>query len=307
MNAVLKIFLSMSFSGSLLILALLLGKRFLKDKISRQWQYYIWLVVVLRLLFPFGPEVSLLGKTYQAVDQAITQTASLPPQQQSPLTTPGGNLAPVTGTEQSNRSMNSPTEDLTTVHPFQEIGTLLTDQVWLIWLAAAVVLLIRKATVYQSFIRYIKAGLTPVSDIEILDRLFITAEQAGIKRPVELCVNPLISSPLLIGFFHPCIVLPNADISKKAFQYIVLHELTHYKRRDMFYKWLVQITACLHWFNPLVHLMSREIAKACEFSCDEAVLAKVGSGNAQDYGKTLLDAMAAVGKYKENLGSVTLS
>ena len=307
MNAVLKIFLSMSFSGSLLILALLLGKRFLKDKISRQWQYYIWLVVVLRLLFPFGPEVSLLGKTYQAVDQAITQTASLPPQQQSPLTTPGGNLAPVTGTEQSNRSMNSPTEDLTTAHPFQEVVTLLTDQVWLIWLAAAVVLLIRKATVYQSFIRYIKAGLTPVSDIEILDRLFITAEQAGIKRPVELCVNPLISSPLLIGFFRPCIVLPNADISKKAFQYIVLHELTHYKRRDMFYKWLVQITACLHWFNPLVHLMSREIAKACEFSCDEAVLAKVGSGNAQDYGKTLLDAMAAVGKYKENLGSVTLS
>ena len=307
MNAVLKIFLSMSFSGSLLILALLLGKRFLKDKISRQWQYYIWLVVVLRLLFPFGPEVSLLGKTYQAVDQAITQTAPFPPQQQSPLTTPGGNLAPVIGTGQSNRSMNSPTEDLTTAHPFQEVVTLLTDQVWLIWLAAAVVLLIRKATVYQSFIRYIKAGLTPVSDIEILDRLFITAEQAGIKRPVELCVNPLISSPLLIGFFRPCIVLPNADISKKAFQYIVLHELTHYKRRDMFYKWLVQITACLHWFNPLVHLMSREIAKACEFSCDEAVLAKMGSGNAQDYGKTLLDAMAAVGKYKENLGSVTLS
>ncbi len=307
MNAVLKIILSMSFSGSLLILALLLGKRFLKDKISRQWQYYIWLVVVLRLLFPFGPEVSLLGKTYQAVDQAITQTAPFPPQQQSPLTTPGGNLAPVIGTGQSNRSMNSPTEDLTTVHPFQEIGTLLTDQVWLIWLAAAVVLLIRKATVYQSFIRYIKAGLTPVSDIEILDRLFITAEQAGIKRPVELCVNPLISSPLLIGFFHPCIVLPNADISKKAFQYIVLHELTHYKRRDMFYKWLVQITACLHWFNPLVHLMSREITKACEFSCDEAILTKMGSGNAQDYGKTLLDAMAAVGKYKENLGSVTLS
>ena len=39
MNAVLKIFLSMSVSGSLLILALLLGKQLLKDKISRQWQY----------------------------------------------------------------------------------------------------------------------------------------------------------------------------------------------------------------------------------------------------------------------------
>ena len=53
--------------------------------------------------------------------------------------------------------------------------------------------------------------------------------------------------------------------------------------------------------------MSREIIKACEFSCDEAVLAKMGYDNAQDYGKTLLDAMAAVGKYKESLGAVTLS
>lgn len=62
MNEVWKIFLSMSFSGGLLILALLFGKRFLKDRISRQWQYYIWLVVIARLLFPFGPEISLLGK-----------------------------------------------------------------------------------------------------------------------------------------------------------------------------------------------------------------------------------------------------
>ena len=72
MNIVLKVFLSMSVSGSLLILTLFATKQFLKDKISRQWQYYIWLVIVLRLLLPFGPEVNLLGKTYQAVDQAIT-------------------------------------------------------------------------------------------------------------------------------------------------------------------------------------------------------------------------------------------
>ena len=306
MNAALKIFLSMSFSGSLLILALLLGKRFLKDKISRQWQYYIWLVVVLRLLLPFGPEVSLMGKAYQAVDQAISQ-AALPPQQQPSQNVPGGNCIPAVGTEQHNEPANSLVDDMTTAHPLQDIGVLLINHIWLVWLVAALGLLIRKITIYQGFVRYIKAGLTPVSDIQRLDELSIVAERLGIKKPIELCVNPLVSSPLLIGFFHPCIVLPGADIPEKDFRCIVLHELTHYKRRDMFYKWLVQITVCLHWFNPLVHLMSREITKACEFSCDEAVLAKMGSGNAQDYGKTLLDAMAAVGRYKENLGAVTLS
>ena len=307
MNTVLKIFLSMSFSSSLLILALLLGKQCLQNKISRQWQYYIWLVVVLRLLLPFGTEVSLMGKAYQAVDQAISQTAPLPPQQQPPLNVPGSNLAPAIGTEHHNETVSSPTDDVTTAHPLQDIGVLLINQIWLVWLVAALGLLIRKITIYQGFMRYIRAGLTPVSDIERLDELSIVAEQSGIKKPIELCVNPLVSSPLLIGFFRPCIVLPSADIPEKDFRYIILHELTHYKRRDMFYKWLVQITVCLHWFNPLVYLMSQEVTKACEFSCDEAVLAKMGCNHAQDYGKTLLDAMAAVGRYKENLGAVTLS
>ena len=306
MNAVLKIFLSMSFSGSLLILALLLGKQILKNKISRQWQYYIWLVVVLRLLLPFGPEVSLLGKTYQAADQAITQAAPLPSQQPA-INTPGNALAPAVDLDKNNETVNSPAENLTTAHPLQEIWGLLANHIWLVWLVVAMGLLIRKVTIYQGFMRYIHAGLTPVSDIERLDELSIVAEQSGIKKPIELCVNPLVSSPLLIGFFHPCIVLPSADISEKDFRYVILHELTHYKRRDMFYKWLVQVTVCLHWFNPLVYLMSREVTKACEFSCDEAVVAKMGCDHAQDYGKTLLDAMAAVGKYKENLGAVTLS
>ncbi len=307
MNTVLKILLSMSFSGSLLILALLLGKQFLKNKISRQWQYYIWLVVVLRLLLPFGTEVSLMGKAYQAVDQAISQTAPLPPQQQPPLNVPGSNLAPAVGAEHHNETVSSPADDVTTAHPLQDIGVLLINQIWLVWLVAALGLLIRKITIYQGFMRYIRAGLTPVSDIERLDELSIVAEQSGIKKPIELCVNPLVSSPLLIGFFRPCIVLPSADIPEKDFRYIILHELMHYKRRDMFYKWLVQITVCLHWFNPLVSLMSREVTRACEFSCDEAVLAKMGCSHAQDYGKTLLNAMAAIGRYKENLGAVTLS
>ena len=306
MNMVLKVFLSMSFSGALLILALVCGERFLKHKISRQWQYYIWLIVILRLLLPFGPETNLMGKTYQAVDEAITQNTSLS-ETQRPVNAPGNILPPAVGLEPDNENTNSPVEELVTAHPLKDITSLLINHIWLIWLMVALGMLIRKVTIYQGFIRYINAGLSPVSDMGILDRLSVVAERVGIKKPIELCVNPLISSPLLIGFFHPCIVLPSVDISEKDFQYIVLHELTHYKRRDMFYKWLVQVTVCLHWFNPFVHLMSREITKACEFSCDEAVLTKMGYGNAQEYGNTLLDAMAAVGRYKENLGAVTLS
>ncbi len=306
MNLVLKIFLSMSFSGALLILALLWGKRFFKNKASRQWQYYIWLVVILRLLLPFGPETSFMGKTCQAVEQTIPQAAPSF-EMQNPFHTRENILNPTVSLTPESGNSSSPAEESATAHPFQDILSLLFHQTWLIWLVVALGMLIRKITIYQSFIRYINVGLIPVSDIRILDKLSIIADQECIKKPVELCINPLVSSPLLIGFFHPCIVLPGMDISEKDFQYIALHELTHYKRRDIFYKWLVQVAVCLHWFNPLVHLMSREITNACELACDEAVLAKIGYNNAQNYGKTLLDAMAAVGKYQENPGVATLS
>lgn len=306
MNGVWKVFLSMSCSGGLLILALLLGKRFWRDRVSRQWQYYIWLAAVLRLLLPFGPEVSLLGRTYQAVDRAVAQAAPLPSQRPA-VNTPEEVPAPAADIERGDGNGGGPAGEAAPAAPARELWTELVQHIWLVWLAGALGLLIRKITVYQSFTRYLRSAAVPVSDRELLDRLAGAMERAGVRGPVELCVCPLVSSPLLAGFFHPCIVLPSGELSERDLRYTLLHELIHYKRRDIFYKWLVQVTVCLHWFDPLVYLMEREIARACEFSCDEAVLARMGSGCARDYGETLLNAMAAVGKHGEYPGAVTLS
>ena len=307
MNTVFKIFLSMSFSGALLIMAMFLGRHFLKNKISRQWQYYIWIIVLLRLLIPFEPNINFMGKYYRAVDQAIVESALFSEQQFYLSQTENSSDSAVFFDPSSKETKNDPAKTSASNPAVQKFIVLFINNIQFFWLIIVVAILIRKITIYQSFIRYINAGSIPVSDIKILDQFFDAAKKMGIKKPIELCVNPIVSSPMLIGFFHPCIVMPSIDICEKDFQYIILHELTHYKRKDLFYKWLVQITVCVHWFNPAVHFMSREITKACEFSCDEAVLEKIGSSNAKDYGITLLDAMAAVGTYKESFGAVALS
>lgn len=307
MNNVLKVFLSMSLSGSLLILILFSCKQIFKDKISRQWQYYIWLIVIMRLLLPFTPETNLMGTIFQTFDNTTYHTEKYPPAQQNQDILNDDKNTPTINNERSNQKYINKMELFTSNQAVQDIITLLVNNIWIIWLVIALILFIRKITIYQSFMRYIKAGQAPISDTELLDRLAILGSQIRIKRAIELCINPLISSPLLIGFFRPCIVLPRVDIAEKDFQYIVLHELTHYRRFDMLYKWLVQITVCLHWFNPLVYLMGKEINKACEFACDEAIVKKLDSSNVQDYGKTLLNSIATVGKYKESLASVTLS
>lgn len=300
MNEILKIVLSLSLSGALLVLVLLLCKPLFRDRISKRWQYYIWLVVIARLLLPFTPETSPVGTLFQQVDHVIEQTD----------TTPGQNIAPAPqpGADTAIKNDIAPKNGATDAAPTpQRLFTILIQNLWLVWLVVALILIIRKVTIYQGFVKYINAGRMEVSDTAILDRLALVGEKAGVKRPVELYTNSLISSPLLLGFFRPCIVLPSTDLTPIDLENTLLHELTHYKHRDMFYKWLVQLVICLHWFNPFVYLMGREVGRACELACDEAVIMALDPQGRRTYGDTLLNAMGAGGSYKDSLASVTLN
>lgn len=309
MIELLKLLLSLSLSGTLLILILLLCKPLYKYRLSRQWQYYIWLVVIARLLLPFTPETSLVGNLFREVSPAIEQISAggqadghLPPETDaSEYSTPSGKQADTPAVEAA-----VPEKALV-----QRALQAAAQNIWLIciliWLMVAVGLLIRKITIYQSFVKYIHAGSMEVTDMRLWEQLGTLVEQAGVKRTVALYTNSLISSPLLIGFLHPCIILPSAELSESDLKNTILHELTHYKRCDMFYKWLVQTAICFHWFNPFVYSMGREINRACEFSCDEAVIRTFDQGAQRAYGDTLLNAIGAGGKYNDSLASVMLN
>lgn len=299
MNNILKTFMSMSFSGSLLILTLIVCKPFFKNKISRRWQYYIWLIVIARLLLPFTPETNLTKIVFDSVNNTVDTSVFFTSQSDS--------FKNLTSSSNNKAESQVSIENKVSIYTIHKILALIQKNIWLIWLMIAVILFIRKMTIYQSFMHYIKSVQTPISDTELLDTLATIKNQLGIKKVVELCVNPFISSPMLIGFFHPYIVLPDKNISNIDFRYTMLHELAHYRNYDMFYKWLVQITVCLHWFNPIVYLMANEINNACELSCDEAVISKLDYRGKQEYGKTLLNAMRNAGRYKEAVTCVTLS
>lgn len=300
MNEILKIVLSLSLSGSLLILVLLLCKPLFRARISKRWQYYIWLVIIARLLLPFTPETSPVGTLFHQVDRIIVQADTAP--------TPRQNIAPILRDNTVIKNETAPKSGETDVAPIpQRFFSVVIQNLCLAWLVMALILLIRKITIYQDFVKYIRAGHAEVSDTAILDRLALIGEKAGIKRPVELYTNSLITSPLLLGFFRPCIVLPSTDLALIDLDYTLLHELTHYKRRDMFYKWLVQFAICLHWFNPLVYVMGREVGRTCELACDETVIKVLDPQGRRAYGDTLLNAIGVGGSYKDTLASVTLN
>ena len=295
MNEFMKILLSLSVSGALLLLLILGLKPLYKNRFSKRWQYYIWIVVALRFLLPFTPDNAIVGSLFEKIDTvAITNEIPTSPNIPVPADTGNNNAEPI----QTNREINAAAMR----EPINKYVCL-----FFIWSALALILFVRKITVYQGFIQYIKAGNKEVSDIKILNLLSDCEEKLNIKTRVELSCNPLIASPMLIGFFRPRIILPVGELEDKELSYIFVHELTHYKQRDMFYKWLIQIVVCVHWFNPFVYLLEKEVNKSCELSCDEKVIAVLDDKGKREYGDTLISFLKSNNLYKSSLASVTLT
>ena len=295
MSEFMKILLSLSVSGALLLLLLLGLKPLYKNKFSKRWQYYIWIVVALRFLLPFTPDTTIIGSLFEKFDTtAITNEIPTTPNVPVPADTGNSKAEPIqTNREITTAAMREPVDKYVCL--------------FFIWSALALVLFVRKVTVYQGFIQYIKAGNKEVSDIKILNLLSDCEEKLNIKTRVELSCNPLIASPMLIGFFRPRIILPSHEWEDKELSYIFVHELIHYKQRDMFYKWLIQIVVCVHWFNPFVYLLEKEVNKSCELSCDEKVIAVLDDKARREYGDTLISFLKSNNLYKSSLASVTLT
>lgn len=302
MNELLKCVLLLSLSGTALILLLFLCKPLLRNMPNKRWQYYLWLIVIARLLVPFAPKLNFVpisapeaGLTVVQVTDGIGENM--------PFVVPAKESGGGSGDFQPTAA---PVED--NGHPLwvYKAGDIFAVMLWGVWLTGAAVLFSKKVIDYHRYIKGVKKDAVQVSDLRLLDLLSECGELVGIMRPVELAVNRAVSSPMLIGFFHPCIVLPTADLTESDIRYTFLHELTHEKRHDILYKWLVQFTLCVHWFNPLVWLMSREIDRACELACDEAVISKLESRERIEYGDMLVNAVRIVGTGRSLSGFMAL-
>ena len=295
MNEFIKILLSLSVSGALLLLLILGLKPLYKNKFSKRWQYYIWIVVALRFLLPFTPDTTIIGSLFEKFDTtAITNEIPTTPNVPVPADTGNSKAEPIqTNREITTAAMREPVDKYVCL--------------FFIWSALALVLFVRKITVYQGFIQYIKAGNKEVSDIKILNLLSDCEEKLNIKTRVEISCNPLLASPMLIGFLRPRIILPAHEWEDKELSYIFVHELVHYRQRDMFYKWLIQIVVCAHWFNPFVYLLEKEVNKSCELSCDEKVISVLDDTARREYGDILISFLKSNNLYKSSLASVTLT
>lgn len=96
--------------------------------------------------------------------------------------------------------------------------------------------------------------------------------QMGIVQPIEIRESLRVSSPMLVGWMKPVILLPIgmlSGLSPQQVECILAHELAHVRRMDYLVNLIQSAIEVLLFFNPAVWWISAQIREEREHCCDE--------------------------------------
>lgn len=235
----------------------------LSKRYSAKWRYMTWLAITVGWVFPFLPQIEL---------------STLPAEITNIPTSPIQSII--------DNTMSSMT------HVGDIVNTPATIPLWwifaLIWVVGVISIVLYHALRHSRFMRIVRRWGEPVNDLESLEILNNLKLKLGINKPIRLNVCHSATSPMLIGFFRPAILLPPVKVAADELTLILKHELVHVKRHDLWHKALTLIATAIHWFNPIVYFMAKATAVQCEISCDALVLQGADFQQRKQYGETII-------------------
>ncbi|MDP5276407.1 M56 family metallopeptidase [Chengkuizengella axinellae] len=369
-----KYILYLSFMGSVVIGIILLTKVIFKDRLNARWHYYIWFLVILRLMIPYTPESSLsifnflpqisqqdevieslresqgseIEYEFKVVnDNQIvyddsfddsTYTSNTLPKVNSMIRTEVDNTADssihesiifesksdfsVNNENSISEEVNNASREIKTpiissnissenINGIRKIDPVLQyavpgtlskndtsmnfkyDVFSLIWLFGALSVLSTVLFVNIKF--HWKLRKQRKCDDLILNELLAKCkQQLNIKTNIQIVYDENLKTPSIIGVMKPKIVLPkriNDQLSHDELKYVLLHELTHLKRKDILINWITILIQAIYWFNPLVWYAFYKMREDCEVACDASVLSYLEKSEHIEYGKTILSVL----------------
>lgn len=299
----------LSFMGSIVAGIIILVKQLFKNKLSAKWHYYIWVLLIARLIIPYAPQSNF------SIFNIFSNISSL---QVSSINNTVFDL----GRYKNSYSMNKETTskdkaiekninqnsientvviekeitDETQVNKNIESGKKFNyTYLGIIWAAGILVILLYVIAVNVKFHRTINKFHKCEND-EINKLLDQCKLQMNISRKIPIIINKRNKAPYLLGLFRPKIIIASQTIDKFSLEevrYIFLHELSHFKRKDILVNWIIILVQAMHWFNPIVWYAFHKMRQDCEISCDEMVLNYLKPNESKSYGQTILNLTKA--------------
>lgn len=275
----------LTLGGSAAILLLALAGRSTRARYGARWRCWAWGLLCLRLALPF-PLLPALE------DSAPVQVPLPPAVVQRPQTEPAD--PPPQGETAPPAAPPSPDES-GAAQPVQrpEKAPALSPAglIFLVWLCGAAAVLLRNMADHLRFLAYLRRWSSPVGDHKTIQMFNCLGDQLKLDRRPRLLACHGLSVPMLAGLFRPALLLPPEELPRESLHCALLHELTHFRRRDIWLKTLALWVKALYWFNPLSWLMYHMIGRDTELACDEAVLKQLPPEIRSVYGSTILAAV----------------
>lgn len=286
-------------TSSVLIVIILMIRRAFKGRISNTLRYALWLLVAIRLLLPFSlikSPASVLNLIAKTNTQAVTPAAPSNPNPigdgynialpEAPAITPTAPITPAVTEAHENINHEVPNTPLskpqaTQVTPQKTVKLSPLTVAKVVWLSVIGVMILW----------YIIANTAFYIDIR--------RKRQELDCPCKLKVYTVarLKSPCLFGLIKPAVyVTEEAAQDTQMLDYIIAHELCHYRHGDMLWSALRYFLLAVYWFNPLVWAAAFVSKKDCEYACDEAAIKRLGEDKRFDYGKALVAMVPKSGK-----------
>lgn len=288
-----KNFLEISLAMSFVIVFVLMISKMFNDKYKMKWRYFIWLFIAIRLLIPINIKVDKPVIDIVPPDTNVEITVPMFGRNIGNMNDKFNTVNDVNGnanenTSEINQDLNEVSnENINEIAWIHSTQIKLINFIQIVWIAGMVISFLFYLVNFIIFKIKIKKHLEKI-DSKLFDQV---KDELKIKRKVNLCKCSLINSPVFVGFVSPIILMPYTNYTDEELKLIYKHELTHFKRMDVWYKLILVIASVVHWFNPLVYLMRRYASKDIEYTCDDIVTKNLSLEQRKEYSKVILKTM----------------
>lgn len=299
MGNFLSALINVSIGGFIAITLIALWAHFSCIRYAAKWRCVLWAVLCFRLLLPFSPILAKKSGLIQIeIPQNIVSDAPVPDHEliSNRVEENFGFQPSIMSSLQSNHW--EPTLDSTkpssvtppTLKQFPQIS--LFSGICTIWFLGVIFMLGKAWLAHIRFLQYIQRWKKTLCEPEILNTYHALCSQLKLAHPPKLQICIGLKAPMLAGLFYPVLLLPECLPSSETLQYVLLHELVHFKRKDIWLKALALLTNSLHWFNPMTWYMTCLVERDTELACDETVLTYLSPSEYKVYAKTIFDTVA---------------
>lgn len=281
--------------ASILIILILVVKKIFSKLLSPGWHYYIWVLLLIRLMVPFSPEssLSIFNLVYIIPNSADLLAEGI----NTPILSDSGNgntateqvLPQTPAVSDSTGGDGGQVTDSGSKQPAKPISVIMI--LALIWLTGVVVLGFYTICANIVFAAGANRNYRMLTDTRVNGILTDCKRIMGIKGSLSLYTTELSRAPSLYIFRQAKILVSEMylkQLNDQEIKYILLHELSHYKRKDIAVNWILTVLQIIYFFNPVIWYAIYKIHEDCEVSCDAEALRYLGKEEHQSYGNTII-------------------